>query len=161
MTEEWTVDEYKDYLKKEGEPKAPAMSGSKRDYEQELCDMLVAAELPTPVQQHKFSPDRKWRFDLAWPDRWLALEVEGGTYGRTVQCQSCNSTVTQTLKDGRVYPVRLGGRHNTGSGYEKDLEKYNTAAKLGWRVLRVTTNMVSDGRALLLMIDVLLEVKET
>ena len=32
-----------------------------------------------------------------------------------------------------------------------DLEKYNTATLLGWRLLRVTPEMVSDGTALLLI----------
>lgn len=65
---------------------------------------------------------RDWRFDFAWPKRKIALEVEGGTWSR--------------------------GRHTRGSGFEKDCEKYNEATLLGWRVMRVTGNMVKDGRAL-------------
>ena len=41
-----------------------------------------------------------------------------------------------------------GGRHSRGRGFEADAEKYAEAAILGWRVLRVTTAMVNDGRAL-------------
>jgi hypothetical protein len=63
-----------------------------------------------------------YRFDFAWPDLKIALEVEGGTW--------------QT------------SRHTTGSGFEKDCEKYNEAACAGWTVLRVTGSMVHDGRAL-------------
>jgi hypothetical protein len=40
------------------------------------------------------------------------------------------------------------GRHSRGKGYEGDCEKANEAAIAGWRVLRVTTDMVKDGRAL-------------
>ena len=68
---------------------------------------------------------RKWRFDLSWPGLLWALEIEGGT--------------------------RQQGRHNRHAGYEKDCEKYNAAALLGWRVLRVTTEMVTDGRAFALL----------
>ena len=49
------------------------------------------------------------------------------------------------MKTGRV--VSIGGRHTRGKGYERDCEKYNEAVILGWRILRVTTDMVSDGRA--------------
>lgn len=68
------------------------------------------AGLPVPVAEHKFHPTRKWRFDYAWPDRLVALEVEGGVWAQ--------------------------GRHTRGSGFVKDMEKYNAAAALGWRVLR-------------------------
>jgi very-short-patch-repair endonuclease len=40
------------------------------------------------------------------------------------------------------------GRHTTGSGFEKDAEKLNAAAELGYRVLRFTPRMVEDGSAL-------------
>ena len=84
--------------------------------------IIAAAGLPPPVEEHRFAPPRRWRFDLAWPDRRLALEIEGGVW--------------------------TGGRHVRGKGYEADCIKYNQAALLGWRVLRVTTGMVRDGRAL-------------
>lgn len=65
---------------------------------------------------------RKWTFDFAWPGFDLAVEVEGGSW--------------------------IAGRHNRGTGFENDCEKYNRAALMGWKVLRVTTAMVNDGRAL-------------
>ena len=86
---------------------------------------LRAAGCPAPVPEYRFAPPRRWRFDLAWPALRLALEVEGGTWAR--------------------------GRHVRGRGYERDCEKYNAAALLGWRVLRVTTDMLGDGRALALL----------
>jgi len=84
--------------------------------------MLRAAGLPDPVREYRFDASRRWRFDFAWLAPRVALEVEGGTYS--------------------------GGRHSRGSGFEKDAEKYNRAAILGWTVIRVTTAMVDDGRAL-------------
>ena len=88
----------------------------------DFSKIIVAAGLPEPVEEFRFDPVRKWRFDYAWPERMLALEIEGGTW--------------------------TGGRHVRGKGYERDCEKYNAAALLGWKVLRVTTAMMSDGRAL-------------
>jgi hypothetical protein len=90
-----------------------------------LTFILEAAGLPAPCREFRFAPSRRWRFDYAWPDRRLALEREGGTW--------------------------TGGRHVRGRGYEADCEKYNAAALAGWTVLRVTTAMLQDGRALTLL----------
>ena len=38
-----------------------------------------------------------------------------------------------------------------GKGYEADCIKYSTAALMGWKVLRATTAMLNDGRALELL----------
>ena len=64
-----------------------------------------------PVAEFRFHPLRKWRFDFAWPDALLALEVDGGLF--------------------------TAGRHTRGAGTEGDHEKFNEAAVLGWRILRV------------------------
>lgn len=82
------------------------------------------AGLPAPVLELRFAPPRRWRFDLAWEDRRLACEIEGGVF------------------------LPGGSRHSRGRGYENDCVKYSEALCRGWRVLRVTTNMVRDGRAL-------------
>lgn len=87
-----------------------------------LVRIVAWAQLPTPVTEHRFHPVRRWRFDLAWPDVKLAVEVEGGTW--------------------------TGGHHSYGKGFESDCEKYNEATLRGWRVLRVTPGMIDDGRAL-------------
>lgn len=70
-----------------------------------------AQGLPMPEAEHKFHPVRRWRMDWAWPDRKVALEVDGGVWIR--------------------------GKHGRGSGIVKDHEKQNHAAALGWRILRV------------------------
>jgi very-short-patch-repair endonuclease len=62
------------------------------------------------VVEHRFHPERRWRFDIAWPDLKVAVEVEGGVFVR--------------------------GRHNRPTGFINDCEKYNAAAVMGWRVLR-------------------------
>ncbi len=97
--------------------------------EDELAQQIEWAGLPVPEREWRFS-NRRWRFDFCWPDESLttgsrgplALEIEGGT--------------------------RTSGRHTRGQGFEDDCEKYNAAALIGWTVLRVTADMVKDGRAL-------------
>jgi len=90
--------------------------------EEMLALHIRANKLPEPVREYRFAPDRRWRFDFSWPERKLAVEVEGGVWS--------------------------GGRHTRGSGYVKDLEKYNRAAVLGWCVLRFDTGAVRDGTAI-------------
>lgn len=80
---------------------------------------LRAAGIAGYVTEHRFFPERKWRFDIAWLPEKLAVEVEGGVW--------------------------TGGRHTRGSGFVKDCEKYNAAALEGWRVLRVHTGTVGNG----------------
>lgn len=33
--------------------------------------------MPAPLREYRFHPTRKWRFDFAWPDQHLAVEVDG------------------------------------------------------------------------------------
>ena len=74
----------------------------------------------------KFHPKRRWRFDWAIigakPSMKIGVEIEGGAW-------------TQ-------------GRHTRGAGFVKDMEKYNHAALLGWRVLRFTPQDVLNGKAI-------------
>jgi hypothetical protein len=81
-----------------------------------------AVGLPVPSAELKFHPSRRWRFDWAWADEKIALEVEGGVFIR--------------------------GRHSRGIGMVKDMEKYNAAAELGWRIVRVTPRQMRSGEAL-------------
>lgn len=92
------------------------------DLEDAMAFQIRVVRLPKPAREYRFHPERRWRFDFAWPQRKVALEVEGGT--------------------------RTGGRHVRGDGFAADCEKYNTAAIMGWRVLRVTGEMVHDGTAI-------------
>lgn len=62
------------------------------------------------VKEFQFHPTRRWRFDYAIPSHRIALEVEGGVFSK--------------------------GRHTRGAGFIGDIEKYNEATRLGWRVVR-------------------------
>lgn len=73
-------------------------------------------------REYRFHPDRRWRSDFAFEKAKVLVEVEGGHW--------------------------VAGRHNRGTGFERDMEKYNTATELGWSVLRYTPRMVRTGEAL-------------
>lgn len=75
-----------------------------------------------PVMEYQFHPKRKWRFDYAFVNEKIALEVEGG--------------------------VHTGGRHIRPRGFLNDMEKYNMAAVMGWRLLRTTPDMLLSRRTL-------------
>ena len=69
-----------------------------------------------PVAEYGFDHHlgRKHRFDFAFPDYKVAVEVDGGTW------------------------APHGGRHGT----DKDREKLNLAASLGWKVFRFSPQML-------------------
>lgn len=66
------------------------------------------------VKEYRFHEKRMWRFDYAFPVHMVAVEVDGAVWA--------------------------GGRHNRAAGYIRDMEKLNTAASMGWLVLRFTTD---------------------
>jgi very-short-patch-repair endonuclease len=71
------------------------------------------------VKEHVFHPVRKWRFDVAFPDAKLAVEIDGGAWSK--------------------------GRHVRGKGFIEDQRKTNAAAILGWRVLRFVWDDLENG----------------
>ena len=73
------------------------------------------------VREHRFHASRKWRIDVAFVERRLAVEVDGGVW--------------------------TGGRHSRGSGVMDDCEKFSALAIAGWRLIRVTPAHVRDGTA--------------
>jgi very-short-patch-repair endonuclease len=94
----------------------------KRNAAQDLLESQMMAKGFKFKREVRFHNKRKWRFDYAMPDLKLAVEFEGGHWS--------------------------GGRHTRGAGYIADLEKYNTAALLGWCVIRVTDKEVRSGQAI-------------
>lgn len=117
----------------------------KSDLERIVETHMIQVGLPHPETEYKFHPTRKWRFDIAFPSVKVAVEIEGGIYGGRVYCQNCGSLVKQQVKSGAMVEVRVGGRHSRGSSFEKDAEKYNEAAILGWLVIRLTESMIKSG----------------
>jgi very-short-patch-repair endonuclease len=72
----------------------------------------------TSLVSERWPRGRRWRFDFAFVAQKVAVEVDGGTHSQ--------------------------GRHNRHSGFEKDCQKLNAAAELGWTVLRGTGPMVKS-----------------
>ena len=70
------------------------------------------------VAEHVFCKDRGWRFDYALRDKKVAIEVEGTAGASDLS------------------------RHQLAKGYTKDCFKYNCAAMMGWRVVRLTPIMM-------------------
>ena len=63
-------------------------------------------------------PVRRWRFDVAMPNRRMAIEVDGSLF--------------------------TGGRHGGTPGAAKDLEKRQAAACYGWIVLHLTPRQAEE-----------------
>lgn len=80
---------------------------------------LRAAGIGNYVTEFRFHPTRMWRFDLAWIEQKLAVEIEGGIW--------------------------TGGRHTRGGGFSGDCEKYNEAVLNGWKILRFHSGMIDNG----------------
>ena len=89
--------------------------------EDALAYGIKLAGLPAPEREWRFHPTRRWRFDFAYPEQRVAIEVEGGIF--------------------------VQGRHARGTGILGDLEKYNAATLLGWRVLRFAAQHIRSGEA--------------
>ena len=94
---------------------------SKSDLEDTLAFQLDALGLTGYVREYQAIKGRKFRFDFAWLEQRLLVEVNGGTY-------------TQ-------------GAHSTGRGIARDYEKANLAVLQGWRVLTFDGKAVKDGTA--------------
>ena len=78
--------------------------------------------VPAPVEEYRFHALRKWRFDFAWPELMLAVEIDGGEY--------------------------IQGRHFTPKGVATDLEKMLAADRQGWTVLHYLGSDVKSGHAI-------------
>lgn len=63
-------------------------------------------------KEHRFNDQRKWRFDWSIPAFNIAIEYEG------------------------IFSKK--SRHTTIHGYNGDVQKYNSASQMGWKVLRFT-----------------------
>jgi very-short-patch-repair endonuclease len=100
----------------------------KTKYEDLLYRQIVAgSDLPDPVRQFRFHPDRRYRCDFAWPNHKLIVEIEGQIWNN--------------------------GRHTRGSGFLKDCQKYNEAELMGYHVLRYPPELVEDMTALKQIIE--------
>lgn len=89
---------------------------------------LIKKKVSIPFRrEYKFDPTRRWKFDIAWPELMVAVEIHGGVYDRG---------------------PRGRGRHVRPEGFMKDREKMNKAIQLGWRVFEYGTAQVNEDMAI-------------
>ena len=102
---------------------------SQSELELALAFQIKVSKLPKPETEFIFHPVRRFRFDFAWPEHMLAVEVDGGTWNY--------------------------GRHNRAEGIHSDSEKFSLAVTMGWRVMRLDKQMVEDASGVRLIEEAL------
>ena len=106
-------------------------SGSDSELEATLLGQLRMLNIHDGRQQYRWHPTRRYRSDIAFVDQRLLIEVEGGQW--------------------LVGQEGHWSRHMHPQGFEDDCIRSAEAAILGWRMIRCTTTMVLDGRAVTLI----------
>lgn len=98
------------------------MNTRRFDLADTLHMQIRAVRLPRALRDYQALLPRKFKCDLAWPDRKLCCEVDGGEL--------------------------MQGRHSRAAGMASDCEKVNLLTLAGWRCLRFTGGMVKSGAAI-------------
>ena len=93
---------------------------------------ILQSIAPDAVAEYKFHQVRKWRADFAIPSAKILIEVEGGVF--------------------------TGGRHTRGAGMIADMCKYNTAATMGYFVLRFVPGDIRTGLLFQTVRDIFMKV---
>ena len=87
--------------------------------EELLACQIRDAAVPVPKREHCCVSSRGFRWDFAWPELMLAVEVQGQIWSK--------------------------GAHSSGVGILRDHEKHNLATVAGWRVLYASGNTIRTG----------------
>lgn len=82
-----------------------------------------------PIREYRFHPIRRWRWDFAYPESWVAVELDGAIW--------------------------VSGRHARGSGILSDMDKYNAGLLLGWKPFRFSASHVKSGEAIQTILEAL------
>ena len=94
----------------------------------------VAPLLPHDgLAEFLFHPTRRFRFDFCWPQHRVALEIDGGIFGRGKACPTCGRKAV--------------GAHSSIQRLKADMDKLNEAAMLGFCVLRALPEQLESGEA--------------
>lgn len=109
------------HLAQTKEPKTQARKDLDAELRQQFARQFEGAwrllNGPPLQPEFYFCLDRQWRSDyLVIGTMWL-IELEGGAYS--------------------------GGRHTRAKGFVEDAFKYNAAAMLGYRIIRIATGMAT------------------
>jgi len=128
------------------------MSAASRRKPPSIYEIIKLLRLPDPYckfnskGEYKFHKRRKWRFDYAWPEYKIAIEYEG----IVTEKPDINLVIAlaKTQKYGAIKSIlERNTRHTSLTGYTKDCEKYTYANFLGWKLIRITAIMLSNGEA--------------
>lgn len=115
-------------------PEVPDRNARKVSEPEELfANQCVMYRLPRVERQVLFAKQalgRRWAFDFAFPDYWVAVEIDGVAVKRLA---------------GQLVVM---GRHASIEGIKGDHEKINSAILLGWSVLRFLQTDVKPKRAI-------------
>lgn len=88
--------------------------------EAQFYQLWVVLGGPELAAQYKFEPTRGWIADFVHLGSKTIIEIDGG-----------------------MYIGGVGGRHNRAHGYQRDRERDNWAVMTGWRVIRLTSVMLT------------------
>lgn len=92
-----------------------------------FLEAVHVAGLPMPQFEREFMKgSRNFRFDFCWPERKLAIELQGQAH-------------------------KPNGWHTNVTGYNRDIEKFGWAAVLGWRLIQITPKMIDRGEVVPLL----------
>lgn len=97
----------------------PADLAKRIDRADDMAKLLAMHGVTGWQREHAFHPTRRWRFDIAFPDAKVAVEIDGLRYDN------------------------LAG-HQTVAGVIADCEKYEAALLAGWTVYRVPAPWLDD-----------------
>ena len=92
------------------------------ELEETLAFQIRATGLPEPEREYQAVPKRKFRYDFAFVQEKLLVEVQGGIWTR--------------------------GSHARPKGITRDMTKLNLAQLAGWRVMQFSRGMIESGEAL-------------
>jgi len=93
------------------------MSEDKKDLFLYYWKLITTYKEPEKEFNFDASIGRKHHFDLCWPERKIAVEING-----------------------QAWHTKGGGRH----GKDADLEKMNLAVVMGWRVFQLSPEMLNN-----------------
>jgi hypothetical protein len=106
--------------------------------ETDFAAQIERFKLPPPVPEFKIAlcVGRQYRWDFAWPQYMLAVELHGLVVVRGYASGSVSASAI------------VRGGHGTVPGMIRDMDKQNTAVLLGWSQLVFAQNHVKSGAAI-------------
>jgi very-short-patch-repair endonuclease len=108
--------------KKTRKPLTPEQKEARKQQEERLYQMFIAAGLPAPERQYRFCRERRWHADFAY------------------LCDDDNVVGIAVEYEGATWVPNMG--HSSGEGIRRDVERSNWMNANGWRLFRITADMM-------------------